>query len=131
MHAIKYCRRFNRLYFNYGNQRQSALHYLILSENFVQRPTIIDKDRTRRGDFFKKPTAYRFVNCSQTNSFTNQQTPINKQKKIATSKSGIRDGICSEDRSLISNDYARNFICDWVIGKAQPNIELTLFDLFD
>ena len=41
---------------------------------------------------------------------------------------GIKGGICSEDRSMISPDYARNFICDFIIGKSQPDICPTLFD---
>lgn len=31
-------------------------------------------------------------------------------------------GLCSEERSLISPDYARNWICDFVLGKYQPEI---------
>ena len=33
-----------------------------------------------------------------------------------------------EERSMISPDYARNFICDFVIGKEQPESQLSLFD---
>lgn len=36
-----------------------------LQRNFI-KPTIIDKDRTLRGDVFVKPTAYWFVNCENT-----------------------------------------------------------------
>ena len=36
-------------------------------------------------------------------------------------------GLCSEERSMISPDYARNFICDFIIGKEQINSELDLF----
>ena len=38
-------------------------------------------------------------------------------------------GVCSEERSMISPDYARNFICDFIIGKEQQDIQkqLTLF----
>ena len=42
-------------------------------------------------------------------------------------KSGAEPGICSEERSMISPDYARNFICDFIIGKEQKH---TLRDLF-
>ena len=37
-------------------------------------------------------------------------------------------GLCSEERSTISPDYARNFICDFIIGKEQEHTERTLFD---
>ena len=36
-------------------------------------------------------------------------------------------GVCSEERSMISPDYARNFICDFILGKEQQNTLLTLF----
>ena len=42
-------------------------------------------------------------------------------------QSGIKAGICSEERSLISFDYARNWICDFIIGKTQ-NIGQLYFD---
>ena len=108
----------------------SPLHYLILSENFIIRPTIIDKDRTRRGDFYKKPTSYWFVNCFPTHGFTYQQTPKSTQKTIAKSKKGARAGLCSEERSMISNDYARNFICDFILGDEQTVVPQQR-DLFD
>ena len=37
-------------------------------------------------------------------------------------------GLCSEERSMISPDYARNFICDFVLGKPQTFSQLSLFD---
>ena len=45
-----------------------------LKANFVMSPTIVDMDRSKRGDWFKKPTAYFFINCEPTNGFTRQQT---------------------------------------------------------
>ena len=32
-------------------------------------------------------------------------------------------GLCDEDRSMISPDYARNFICDFILGREQPDID--------
>ena len=52
-----------------------------------------------------------------------------EQKIIRNSKGAARAGLCSEERSLISPDYARNFICDFIIGKYQPEISgQSLFD---
>lgn len=97
-----------------------------LKANFVMPPTIIDNNRMLRGDCFIKPTAYWFINCQPTNGFTLQN---DKQKKsIIYCKSGAKAGICSEERSMISPDYARNFICDFILGKPQPEICPTLFD---
>lgn len=97
---------------------------------FVTPPTIIDKDRSQRGDLFRKPTAYWFINCEPTKGYTYQK--LHQPKRVKKdAKPGKQSGTCSEDRSMISPDYARNFICDWVIGKSQPNIDPTLFDLFE
>ena len=90
--------------------------YLIKTQNFP-KPTIIDKNRMERGDWFMKPTAYWFFNCEPTHGFTRQN---NKQQKIIRKcKSSPHAGLCSEERSLISPDYERNFICDFIIGKYQ------------
>ena len=98
-----------------------------LKANFIMSPTLVDMDRTRRGDFFKKPTAYFFINCEpMTGYFTEQQ---DKQRKtIMAAKQSSAAGLCSEDRSMISPDYARNFICDFLLGKEQPDINPTLFN---
>jgi hypothetical protein len=96
-----------------------------LKANFVMPPTIVDMDRTRRGDYYVKPTAFWFVNCENTNGFTEQRDK--DRKTILKAKMSGKAGICSEERSMISPDYARNFICDWVIGKEQTFSQLSLF----
>ena len=100
-----------------------------LRNNFLKDPDIIDMDRTRRGDFYVKPTAFWFFGCEPTRGETLQQTPIDKIKTIRTSKSAPTKGLCSEDRSMISPDYARNFICDFILGRNQPEICPQLFPL--
>lgn len=99
-------------------------HYLV--ENFPYKASFIDKNRALRGDFFKKQTQYWFVNCEPTKGCTEQMQK--ELRNISSAKSGIMAGICSEDRSMISPDYARNFICDFIIGKEQIGTQLTLFD---
>ena len=95
-----------------------------LQRNFI-KPSIIDKNRLLRGDFFKKPTAYWFINAEPTNGFTLQH---DKVKKIVNNcKAAKSAGICSEERSMISPDYARNFICDFILGKKQDIGQLSLF----
>lgn len=92
-----------------------------LKANFVMSPTIVDMDRSKRGDWFKKPTAYFFINCEPTKGFTRQQT-----KNVRAShdeRPGKTAGVCSEARSMISPDYARNWICDFVLGIKQPHID--------
>lgn len=44
-----------------------------------------------------------------------------------SSRKGVKAGVCSEERSMISPDYARNFICDFILGKIQNQSQLSLF----
>lgn len=96
-----------------------------LKANFVTPPSLIDNNRRIRGDYFEKPTAYWFINCEPTQGKSYQ---CDKPKKIIMSTKGSKQaGICSEDRSMIHPDYARNFICDFILGKVQPHTQQTLF----
>ena len=101
----------------------STLHYL--SNNFFKPPTIIDKNRMLRGDYFVKPTGYWFFNCEPTFGMSYQNDK--KKKTVWGCKSAPKAGLCSEERSLISPDYARNFICDFIIGKEQQHTMRSLF----
>jgi len=96
-----------------------------LKANFIKVPEVIDNNRILRGDYYKKPTAYFYFNCEPTygESFQNDK----EQKIIMNARSAARAGLCSEDRSMISSDYARNFICDFIIGKKQQFGQLNLF----
>lgn len=101
----------------------SKHHYL--HNNFPYKPAYIDMNRRRRGDYFIKPTQYWFVNCTPTEGFTRTKA---KMELNVTTISGHSGSMCDEERSMISPDYARNFICDNILGKSQPNICKTLFD---
>lgn len=98
-----------------------------LKTTFVQQPTIVDNDRTLRGDFYKKPTGYWFFNCDRTFGNTIQKNKKIKKIKYADTRFQNKAGFCSEERSLISSDYARNFICDFLIGRQQVNSLMSLF----
>ena len=99
-------------------------HYLLHAANFIP-PTFIDKDRALRGDYFHKPTAYWFINCSPTcGESLNPNRETRTVKKTAGSDKG---GICSKERSMISPEYARNFICDFILGKENENTIPQLF----
>ena len=96
-----------------------------LKANFVMAPSLVDNNRMLRGDYYVKPTAYWYINCEPTYGCSEQ---LDKQKKtIMSSKGAARAGLCSEERSMISPDYARNFICDFVLGKEQVGTQLNLF----
>ena len=105
------------------------------------KPSIIDRNRRERGDYFVKPTAYWFLNCEPTHGATRQPTDKkdykwtglntwskkpNKHSQEQTAKGSAKAGLCSEERSMISPDYARNFICDFILGREQPEIDKQL-----
>jgi hypothetical protein len=95
-----------------------------LKANFILPPAIVDKNRMLRGDYYVKPTAYWYINCEPTSGKSFQE---DKEKKtIMNAKGAKHAGLCSEERSLISPDYARNFICDFILGKEQKHSELSL-----
>ena len=96
-----------------------------LKANFIKTPDVVDMNRTLRGDYFRKPTAYFFFNCNPTygESYQNDK----KQKIIMKSRGAGQAGVCSEERSMISPDYARNWICDFILGKKQDIGQLQLF----
>lgn len=99
-------------------------HYLF-QQNFP-KPTFIDNNRALRGDFFKKPTAYWFINVKLTHGETIQKN-VNL-KKVEKLHASAKAGECSTERSLISQDYARNFCNDFIFGDLlQQQQQLNLF----
>lgn len=97
-----------------------------LQRNFI-KPSLIDRNRTIRGDYYVKPTAYWYINCEPTFGFSQQK---DKEVRIVYKEKDnhkIEKGHCSEVRSLISPDYARNFICDFIFGKQQKHTLISLF----
>ncbi len=102
----------------------SPLHYLC--NNFFKAPDVFDRNRQHRGDYFTKPTGYWYFNCVPTHGSSYQEPK--EKKTIYCCRGSNKAGICSEERSLISPDYARNFICDFILGRPQPEICPTLFD---
>ncbi len=102
----------------------STIHYL--HNNFPYKPKVIDRNRRLRGDYFTKPTQYWFHNCEPTygESFVTKQKP----KLTVCGLTGHSGNLCDEERSLLSPDYAHNFICDFILGKAQKQTrQLELF----
>ena len=137
MHAIVEIRGLRMIMENPWNETNYTNYF------WFMKPSLIDRDRTRRGDYFVKPTAYWFTGCTPTHGESIQPTPMEKRlvtgisswsKKPANSrlkqaKGSSKTGLCSEERSMISPDYARNFICDFILGKVQTNSQLDLFQI--
>ena len=101
----------------------NAHHYLRF--NFPYKPAVIDMNRRLRGDFFKKPTQYFFLNCLP--AVKNSIQLDKAEKYIRNQRSSDKAGMCSADRSLISADYAHNFICDHILGIDSGHTQPTLF----
>ena len=98
-----------------------------LKSGFILPPAVIDNDRTLRGDCFTKPTAYWYINCTPSYGLSLQQPK--ETKRLMWEKQNPIAGQCSEERSMISPDYARNFICDFILGIEQKHTQRTLFEL--
>lgn len=85
--------------------------------NFPYKPAVIDMNRRLRGDYYPKPTQYLFINCEPAGKKSMQ---FDKPIKYVVNQSKV-------DRSMISPDYARNFICDHILGIDSGHTIPTLF----
>ena len=83
----------------------SKEHYL--SRYFPVKSTLIDHDRHRHGDLFKKPTQYWFVNCEPELKME-EEIYITSQPKRITEVSGF-------SRSIISPIYAEYFLNTFIL----------------
>jgi hypothetical protein len=87
-----------------------------LCNYFLKPPTLNDNNRMMRGDYFVKPTGYWFWNCEPTDGCTVQMDKV--KRRVNDAPRPKHPGVCSEERSAISPDYARNFIADFILGDA-------------
>lgn len=86
---------------------KSSTH--ILTDYWALKPSIIDYDRSRDGDYYKKPTQYWFVNFKPVNNFIFGSTNYHNRKI---------DGISYQstvERSMIHSDYANKFIRQYIL----------------
>jgi len=97
-----------------------------LKTNMIKKPDVIDENRMLRGDYMVKPTGFWFWNCKPTIGLYTEQCDKEKRMVMWMRKAPIA-GLCSEERSMISPDYARNFICDFILGKEQVGTQLSIF----
>ena len=83
----------------------SVQHYL--TRYWALKPSLIDKDRSETGDYYKKPTQFFFINKTPANNFIFEPIHI-KRKKIVMQQSTV-------ERSMISPDYANRFIREFIL----------------
>lgn len=86
--------------------------------NLPVKPAIIDMNRRLKGDYYRKPTQYLFINCSPTGKVSMQ---LDKPERYINNQSTV-------ERSMISPDYARNFICDSILGIESGHSQPMLFN---
>ncbi|MCD7724923.1 MAG: hypothetical protein LUI12_05135 [Clostridiales bacterium] len=73
--------------------------------------TFVDKDRTKNGDFYKKPTQYWFFNFEPYNNFVFEPIEYVETKVINRVKGKDRQ----VQRSMIHQQYAERFIKQYLI----------------
>lgn len=84
----------------------SSQHYL--TRYWCVKPSLIDDDRTIRGDYYKKPTQYWFINCEPSENIIFEPMINNETKSIVDTHNIV-------ERSLISKDYANRFIREFIL----------------
>ncbi len=91
----------------------STQHYL--TRYWCIDPSIIDTDRHKSGDYYRKPTQYFFVNTEPKNNIIDEPIiikPRTNWQKPTTDRNEYNRKV---QRSLISNDYVRRFIKTYLI----------------
>lgn len=86
--------------------------------NFLYKPAVIDMNRRLMGDYYTKPTQYIFVNCTPAGK---KSVQFDKAAKFVNNQSQV-------NRSMISPDYAHNFICDHILGIESGHTQPLLFN---
>ena len=85
----------------------SSQHYLV---RYWSLPSdFVDNDRTLRGDKFKKPTQYWFINCKPSYNVIFEPQIVHKEYKTIE--------YCSNkvERSMITHEYANRFIREFLL----------------
>lgn len=98
----------------------SQNHYL--KKYWCVKPSVIHDDRRERGDYFKKPTQFWFINCEPENNFIFEvandnaikcKDAIRTMKKSDYIKTGAKNKKVA--RPMIHKDYAMRFIKEYII----------------
>lgn len=87
----------------------SAQHYL--RQYWCVQPSLIDKDRTQDGDWYKKPTQYYFINNKPKNNLVFEPLQVVKRKRL---KFDVRN---QTQRSMIHPQYADRFIRKYILDE--------------
>lgn len=95
-------------------------HYLTMFWSL--KPTLIDKDRTENGDYYKKPTQFFFINLKPYGNLVLE--PIDYVETKVISKVKKENGISVKtQRSMIHPQYASRFIRQYLIEQNDSSLE--------
>lgn len=90
----------------------SQPHYLTMY--WCLRPSIIDNDRTERGDYYKKPTQFFFIGCKPENNIIMEQIEYVETRNIEHQRN--ENGKSRQTlRSEIHPQYANRFIREHIL----------------
>lgn len=96
-------------------------HYL--TTYWCIKPTLIDRDRSLNGDYYKKPTQYWFVNCEPETNFIFE--PIENVETYVVDGKRNRDDISKKvECSLMHPQYANRFIRQKIIDDKLSDLEV-------
>lgn len=93
----------------------SLEHYL--TRYWACRASLIDDDRRKMGDYFKKPTQYFFINREPSNNFIFEAVNIKNKKRIHLTNN-------QKERSMISKDYANRFIREFILPSCENGCDV-------
>lgn len=96
-------------------------HYL--TTYWCIKPTLIDRDRSLNGDYYKKPTQYWFVNCEPETNFIFEPTE-NVETYVVDGKRNRDDISKKVERSLMHPQYANRFIRQKIIDDELSDLEV-------
>lgn len=82
-----------------------------LTQYYPIKPKVIDRNRTERGDCFRKPTQYFFINCEPENNIVFREKFDGDVQSIEFVKGKDR----KTKRSMITPMYAENFIKEFIL----------------
>ncbi len=91
-------------------------HYL--TTYWSLKPVVIDKDRTKDGDYYKKPTQYWFINCDPKFNAVFEPLEETEYKTIGKVK-GTETTSRQTERSMMHPQYARRFIKKYILNDTQ------------
>lgn len=99
----------------------SVQHYL--TKYWALKPALIDNDRTERGDYYKKPTQYWFINAKPQSNFLFEPLEYVKLHTISNYNHDKNNRINGTEtkvsRSMIHPQYANRFIREFILEAAQ------------